>query len=94
MSFSFHTTIEGPSDRPHLVRCEGYWTDSDGDEIRPGYRYFHPETVEFVSLRGSRRRLQQIPNWLWEILSYRGEDSWRDMRDDAMSERWEVEDAC
>lgn len=90
MTFTFHTPIEGPSYRPHLVRCSGYWAETDGDEIRPGHRYFHPEVVELVSARGRRRELREIPDWLWEALSYKGEDEWRDLRNEALSERYDA----
>lgn len=77
-NFSFRTTIRGPL-KSRDITCEGSWQITDGDEIRPGTKYFHPETVWLH--RGSRKRqLANIPNWLWETLSWASEDAWRDAK--------------
>lgn len=89
-NFTFVAEVESPKPfyKWHTVRCEGYWTESDGDHIRPGFRFFYPENA-WVLTHGKARILPTIPQWLWDLLSEKGEDEWRDQRDDALSERYD-----
>jgi len=73
-SFTFDTTVASPHHhKSHHVLCTGRW--DGGDCLSPPF--FNPERVWVLRGR-QQRQLREVPFWLWEALSYQGEDAWRD----------------